>query len=219
MTRTAVIGGGWTGLAAAVAATEAGQQVTLFEAARALGGRARTLVLETPQGPVTVDNGQHILIGAYTATLGLMQRLGVQPETVLRAQPLALPFADGTGLRTPTWAARWPAPLDALAKLCGFPGKLGMDGSQVWPQYQAGGLEDIRRYCETDVMNTYLVYCRFQKMRGGLTEAEYAQEIDLVQETVAQLASSEPHWREYLNAWTETGSVGTTPGSGGATVS
>ncbi len=111
------------------------------------------------------------------------------------------------------------APLDALAKLCGFPGKLGMDGSQVWPQYQAGGLEDIRRYCETDVMNTYLVYCRFQKMRGGLTEAEYAQEIDLVQETVAQLASSEPHWREYLDAWTETGSVGTTPGSGGATVS
>lgn len=122
MTRTAVIGGGWAGLAAAVAATEAGQQVTLFEAARALGGRARTLVLETPQGPVTVDNGQHILIGAYTATLGLMQRLGVQPETVLRAQPLALPFADGTGLRTPTWAARWPAPLDALAAIAITPG-------------------------------------------------------------------------------------------------
>ncbi len=122
MTRTAVIGGGWAGLAAAVAAIEAGQQVALFEAARTLGGRARTLVLETPQGPVTVDNGQHILIGAYTATLGLMQRLGVPPETVLRAQPLALPFADGTGLRTPTWAARWPAPLDALAAIATTPG-------------------------------------------------------------------------------------------------
>jgi len=115
--KTAVIGGGWAGLAAAVAATEAGQQVTLFEAARTLGGRARTLTLETPGGPLAVDNGQHILIGAYTATLELMARLGQPPETVLRALPLALPFADGTGLRTPAWAARWPAPLDALAAI------------------------------------------------------------------------------------------------------
>ncbi len=122
MTRTAVIGGGWAGLAAAVAATEAGQQVALFEAARTLGGRARTLLLETHEGPVTVDNGQHILIGAYTATLDLMQRLGVPPDTVLHAQPLALPFADGTGLRTPAWAARWPAPLDALAAIATTPG-------------------------------------------------------------------------------------------------
>jgi predicted PolB exonuclease-like 3'-5' exonuclease len=62
------------------------------------------------------------------------------------------------------------APLDAMAKLCGFPGKLGMDGSQVYPAFLQGKIEDIRRYCETDVMNTYLLYCRFQKMRG-LTEA------------------------------------------------
>ncbi|MDZ4125743.1 MAG: 3'-5' exonuclease, partial [Hydrogenophaga sp.] len=47
------------------------------------------------------------------------------------------------------------APLDAMAKLCGFPGKLGMDGSQVYAQYLSGQTEDIRRYCETDVMNTY----------------------------------------------------------------
>jgi squalene-associated FAD-dependent desaturase len=120
--RTAVVGGGWAGLAAAVAATEAGQQVTLFEAARTLGGRARALTLNTPDGPLEVDNGQHILIGAYTATLGLMERLGVAPETVLHAQPLALPFADGTGLRTPGWAARWPAPLDALAAIATTPG-------------------------------------------------------------------------------------------------
>ena len=93
------------------------------------------------------------------------------------------------------------APLDALAKLCGFPGKLGMDGSQVWPQYREGKLEDIRRYCETDVMNTYLVYCRFQKMRGGLTEAEYEQEIGFVKDTLTQLAPSESHWDEYLRAW------------------
>jgi 3'-5' exonuclease len=93
------------------------------------------------------------------------------------------------------------APLDALAKLCGFPGKLGMDGSQVYAQYQDGRLEDIRRYCETDVMNTYLVYCRFQKMRGGFTAAEYDQEIAFVKDTLGQLAPTEPHWDEYLRAW------------------
>ena len=94
------------------------------------------------------------------------------------------------------------APLDAMAKLCGFPGKLGMDGSQVYAQYLAGQTDDVRRYCETDVMNTYLVYCRFQKMRGGFTEAEYQQEIAYVKETLGQLAPAESHWSEYLEAWT-----------------
>jgi len=93
------------------------------------------------------------------------------------------------------------APLDAMAKLCGFPGKLGMDGSQVYSAWRAGQIEDIRRYCETDVMNTYLLYCRFQKMRGGLTEAEYDQEIAMVQATLGNLAPQESHWQEYLAAW------------------
>ena len=93
------------------------------------------------------------------------------------------------------------APLDAMAKLCGFPGKLGMDGSQVYAQYLAGQSDDVRRYCETDVMNTYLVYCRFQKMRGGFTDAEYDQEIAFVKETLGQLGPDESHWREYLEAW------------------
>ncbi|WP_372657426.1 3'-5' exonuclease [Hydrogenophaga sp.] len=93
------------------------------------------------------------------------------------------------------------APLDAMAKLCGFPGKLGMDGSQVYAQYLEGRLEDIRRYCETDVMNTYLMYCRFQKMRGGFTESEYEQEITYVKETLGGLAPDEAHWDEYLRAW------------------
>ncbi len=91
------------------------------------------------------------------------------------------------------------APLDAMAKLCGFPGKLGMDGSAVYPAYLGGQLEEIRRYCETDVMNTYLLYCRFQKMRGGFTEAEYDREIEFVKQTLAGIA--EPHWAEYLAAW------------------
>ncbi len=93
------------------------------------------------------------------------------------------------------------APLDAMAKLCGFPGKLGMDGSKVYEAYLAGGLEDIRRYCETDVMNTYLLYCRFQKMRGGLSDKEYAQEIDIVKSSLSDLAPHEAHWGEYLKAW------------------
>jgi predicted PolB exonuclease-like 3'-5' exonuclease len=94
---------------------------------------------------------------------------------------------------------RASAPLDAMAKLCGFPGKLGMDGSQVYSAFLEGKLEDIRRYCETDVMNTYLLYCRFQKMRGGFTAAEYGREIDFVRETLAGI--DEPHWAEYLAAW------------------
>ena len=94
---------------------------------------------------------------------------------------------------------RGNAPLDAMAKLCGFPGKLGMDGSQVHAAYLDGRRDEIRRYCETDVMNTYLLYCRFQKMRGGFTESEYESEMALVRETLG--AIDEPHWREYLAAW------------------
>ena len=93
------------------------------------------------------------------------------------------------------------APMDALARLCGFAGKLGMDGAQVWSQYLAGQTEDIRRYCETDVMNTYLLYCRFQKMRAGLTEAEYAQEMAFVRQNLQALAAQESHWDAYLKAW------------------
>jgi predicted PolB exonuclease-like 3'-5' exonuclease len=93
------------------------------------------------------------------------------------------------------------APLDAMAKLCGFPGKLGMDGSQVHAAFRAGRLDEIRRYCETDVMNTYLLYCRFQKMRGGLTESDYEHEMMLVRGTLVALAATEPHWREYVDAW------------------
>jgi 3'-5' exonuclease len=91
------------------------------------------------------------------------------------------------------------APLDAMAKLCGLPGKLGMDGSQVYPAFLEGKLEEIRRYCETDVMNTWLLYCRFQKMRGGFTGAEHERELALARESLT--ASDEPHWVEYLAAW------------------
>ncbi len=99
--------------------------------------------------------------------------------------------------------ARANAPLDGLAKLCGFPGKLGMDGSKVWDAYKDGKVEEIRNYCETDVANTHLVYLRFQLMRGHLTPTAYEAEIKLVRETLAgyTLDGKSPHWAEFLAAW------------------
>ena len=91
------------------------------------------------------------------------------------------------------------APLDDIAQLLGFPGKLGMDGSQVWSAYQAGRLAEIRNYCETDVVNTYLVYLRFQVMRGVLTREEYNAHCDVVKSTLAR--HPEPHWQEFLKRW------------------
>jgi len=116
--RTAIVGGGWAGMAAAVAACEAGHSVTVFEASRTLGGRARAVQATLPDGtPVTLDNGQHILIGAYTETLRLMRLVGVNPDTALLRGPLSLPFVDGSGLQTPAYATHWPAPLDAIAAI------------------------------------------------------------------------------------------------------
>jgi len=110
--KIAIIGAGWAGMAAAVEATLAGQSAIVFEATHAVGGRARALIGLLPDGtPVTLDNGQHILIGAYTETLRLMQRVGVAPASALRQQPMTLLFPDGQGLRFPVW----PTPLDALA--------------------------------------------------------------------------------------------------------
>ena len=91
------------------------------------------------------------------------------------------------------------APLDELAKLMGLPGKLGMDGGAVWGAYLAGNIDDIRDYCETDVVNTYLVYLRFQQMRGHLSREEHAAEIAFVREQIAQVA--QPHWQAFLAAW------------------
>ena len=116
--KIAIVGAGWAGMAAAVEAAGLGTDVTVFEATRTLGGRARALGTERPDGTsITLDNGQHILIGAYSDTLALMQRVGLDLAQVLMALPLALPYPDGTGLQTPAWATRWPAPLDALGAI------------------------------------------------------------------------------------------------------
>ncbi len=109
----AIVGAGWAGLAAAVRLVEAGHHATVYESARTPGGRARALDLALPDGrAVTVDNGQHILIGAYTETLRLMRQVGVDPDSTLLRLPLTLQFPDGAGLRLPR---RLPVPLDVLA--------------------------------------------------------------------------------------------------------
>ena len=100
--------------------------------------------------------------------------------------------------------SRANAPLDDLAKLCGFPEKLGMDGSQVWDAYKAGQLEEIRNYCETDVANTHLLFLRFKLMRGQLSQNAYDAEVALVRETLSGYTKNNPelpHWPDFLAAW------------------
>jgi squalene-associated FAD-dependent desaturase len=109
MKQLTIVGAGWAGLSAAVAATQAGWRVNLFESARQAGGRARSLPQAFAAKPL--DNGQHILIGAYHETLALMRVVGVNPDVVLQRAKLDLRFANGDGLRLPDW----PHPLHLLA--------------------------------------------------------------------------------------------------------
>ena len=112
----AVVGAGWAGLAAAIAVVQEGHSATVFEASRTLGGRARTIFGTDSLGaPMALDNGQHILIGAYTESLRLMRLVEADPAGLLHRQPLALEFPDKlphtTGLRLPDL----PPPWDAVA--------------------------------------------------------------------------------------------------------
>ena len=117
--KVAVVGAGWAGLAAAIAAIQAGHQVKVLEATRTLGGRARALACVLPDGSaVTLDNGQHILIGAYRQTLELMRLVGVDTNQAMLRVPLALVFPNGQGMRFP----RLPAGLDALVGIVGARG-------------------------------------------------------------------------------------------------
>ncbi len=94
---------------------------------------------------------------------------------------------------------RAAVPLDGIAALLGFPGKLGMSGAHVWEQYLAGDLDGIRNYCETDVLNTYLVYLRFEKMRGRLSKESYTDECRRVRSALQQ--ENKPHFADFLAAW------------------
>ena len=91
------------------------------------------------------------------------------------------------------------APLDEIARLCGLPGKLGMEGSQVYPAFMRGEIAAIRDYCETDVANTYLLFQRFQLIRGLITAEQHAKEIELFRAFLAAQEGS--HWKEFAAAW------------------
>ncbi len=97
------------------------------------------------------------------------------------------------------YQGRAGAPLDEMAQLCGFPGKLGMHGSEVWEQWVKGNLAGIRDYCETDALNTYLLYLRFELLRGNLGQEEYRRECALVRETLKK--AGKKHLDEFLAAW------------------
>jgi 3'-5' exonuclease len=100
-----------------------------------------------------------------------------------------------------SYQARARVSLQGAAMLLGLPGKLGMSGEKVWDAYLQGQIETIRNYCETDVVNTYLIFLRFQMMRGRLLPDEYRTEVARVRETLAQQAK--PHFQEFLAAWQE----------------
>lgn len=116
MRRVAVVGGGWAGLAAAIEATLQGDAVTLFEMAPQLGGRARTV----HAGGLPLDNGQHILIGAYRETLRLMHTVGVDPAAAFVRTPLHMAYPNERGLQLPAGS-----PALAFAR--------GVIGLRTWP--------------------------------------------------------------------------------------
>ena len=94
---------------------------------------------------------------------------------------------------------RAAVPLDQMAVMLGFPGKLGMSGAEVWPRFRAGDLKSIRDYCETDVLNTYLIYLKFEGLRGHLGEHALNEEFERVRAFLR--ATQGAHFMAFLNAW------------------
>ena len=162
-----MIGAGWAGCAAAVEAVRLGHSVTLFEAARTAGGRARRVDGLLQGQSVSLDNGQHILIGAYSETLRLMADLGISQQAALLRLPLTLQFPDGSGLKLP--ASRYlPAPLDAFAGILKARGWSWADRLSLLKVASGWQLKGFR--CASD--QTVADLCR------GLTTATMAQLIE-----------------------------------------
>lgn len=143
--RIAVIGGGWAGMAAAVTLVQRGHFVCVFEAARNWGGRARALEIRAPHGDIwTVDNGQHLLIGAYSECLRLMRAVGVNVEQALLRHPLDLRDVHGQGLHLP----QLPVPWNVLYGIFATRGWIGRDKVALllramrWQRQRFGCLPD-----------------------------------------------------------------------------
>lgn len=94
---------------------------------------------------------------------------------------------------------RATAPLHEIAVMLGLPGKMGMSGADIWEHYRAGKIEDIRNYCETDALNTYLIYLRWELLRGNLDRAGWDKEQQLVRDTL--ISDGKPHLRAFLAEW------------------
>lgn len=92
------------------------------------------------------------------------------------------------------------APLTEIASMLGFPGKMGMSGNKVWDAYLDGEIDLIRNYCESDVLNTYLVYIRYELIRGHFTQSTYDTECQRLQEMLK--SENKTHLTEFLEAWT-----------------
>lgn len=90
------------------------------------------------------------------------------------------------------------APLDDISSMLGFPGKMGMSGSKVWEQYFSGQIKNIRDYCETDVLNTFCVYLRFELMRGVINQDEYHSSIERLKSYLGA-EHEKQHFQEFLN--------------------
>lgn len=99
------------------------------------------------------------------------------------------------------YQTRANAPLHGIATLLGLPGKMGMDGSQVWTKFQENKIEEIRDYCETDVLNTYLVFLHFELMRGKINERQFQSECELLKEYLQHNAEKKKHFLEFLQSW------------------
>ncbi len=97
------------------------------------------------------------------------------------------------------YQARQYASLDQVALLLGLPGKMGQSGAGVWEQYQAGQIEQIRNYCETDALNTYLIYLQWERIRGNLALQDWEQECERVRDALRR--QNKTHWNEFLQAW------------------
>jgi len=93
------------------------------------------------------------------------------------------------------------APLDDVAQLAGLPGKIGVGGAKVWETYLAGGIAEIRDYCEADTANTYLLYLRYQVLRGILSKEQRGTEEQILKKHLQDLGK--PHWREFLKLWND----------------
>ena len=93
------------------------------------------------------------------------------------------------------------APLDEVAQLAGLPGKIGVGGAKVWETWLAGETAKVRDYCEADTLNTYLLFVRYQLMRGVFTSEQYRAENSLVRSFLEK--QKQPHWREFLQLWND----------------